>query len=452
MRHTARRALLLATVACAVGLAAVAGSSTPPPASPAPPSPPAPAPPEFPEVAGEHPVLVTVDDLPIPSRALHPDDAERERITRGLLSVLARHHVRAVGFVVGRNLGKERDERLLDLWLQAGHELGNHTLGHLDLSATAAEAWVADGEKGRARLAAFLEARGARLRFFRFPFLREGETLEKLRAVRRWLAESCQGSVPVTIDGQDWSWEGPWVEARRRGDQARLRALGESYQQALRLEVLRHTATGDALLGRPTPQVLLLHANEVGAAQWDALFTWMEGRGFRFAAADEVLADPAFALPHEHVGRYGASLWLRLQQERRLARARAGVLALVEQQVAAWNRGDVAGFCEAYAEDALFVSPSGLTRGRAEVEARYRRRYPDGKAMGTLAIEPLEVRELWGPEVSLLGDAEPGAVHAVRVVARWTIRREGQEDATGLTLIVFRREAGRWWVVEDASM
>jgi hypothetical protein len=46
-------------------------------------------------------VLVTVDDLPLASRAIHQDPRERIRIVRGLLQVLDRHHVRAVGFVKG---------------------------------------------------------------------------------------------------------------------------------------------------------------------------------------------------------------------------------------------------------------------------------------------------------------------------------------------------------------
>ncbi len=40
-----------------------------------------------------------------------------------------------------------------------------------------------------------------------------------------------------------------------------------------------------------------------------------------------------------------------------LAAPRAEVLALLEQQVAAWNRGDLEAFCAVYADDAVFVSP-----------------------------------------------------------------------------------------------
>src|SRR6185312_10427766 len=49
------------------------------------------------------PILISVDDLPIASGKLHPDAAERLKITNELLAVLAKHHVPAIGMVVGKN-------------------------------------------------------------------------------------------------------------------------------------------------------------------------------------------------------------------------------------------------------------------------------------------------------------------------------------------------------------
>jgi peptidoglycan-N-acetylglucosamine deacetylase len=407
---------------------------------------------DFPRLSGTHPLLVTVDDLPLGSNRLHPDPAERERITRGLLAVLKKHHIQAVGLVTWRNVETPAGEGLLDLWLKDGHELGNHSFAHLDYSRTSAEDYLADVEKGRATLAAFLEARGRKLRFFRFPFLREGDTKDKLDRVRAWLEATGQRNLPVTIDDQDWSFEEPWVAARGRGDAAALARLGEDYQHALRLEALNYTAEGDALFGRATPQVILLHANEVNTAQWDALFTWLAGRGFRFATADEVMADPAFAEKHDFVGRYGGSLWQRLRQGRRVQDARQKIEALLAQQAADWSKGDLAAFCAVYEEDAVFVSPKGVARGRRELLERYRKSYPDARAMGTLKLEVQDMRPLWGPEVTALGDATPGAVHAATVVARWTLVREGQPDTTGLTALVLQRAGATWRIVQDTSL
>lgn len=113
------------------------------------------------------------------------------------------------------------------------------------------------------------------------------------------------------------------------------------------------------------------------------------------------------------------------------------VLALLDTQVAAWNRGDLPAFCSAYADDALFISPTGLTRSRAAVLARYTKRYPDKAAMGELALETVETR---------------ATADAVSVAARWTLRYPGKPAATGHTLIVFRMIEKRWQIVQDASM
>jgi uncharacterized protein (TIGR02246 family) len=398
------------------------------------------------------PLLVTVDDLPVAAGRLHTDAAERAKITEGLLAALARHHVPAVGFVILGNVAGAQDTKILEAWLAAGHELGNHSRAHLDYRRTAAEAYVADVEAGRAGIAEVLAPRGLSVRFFRFPYLREGDTDAKLDAMRSYLERSGQRAVPVTIDDQDWSYEDRWVTARRAGDSAGMARVAEEYQAALRVEVLAQTEAGDELFGRPVPQILLLHANEVGAAQWDALFTWLQTRGYGFATADEVMADPAISTPHRYVNDPGGSLWYRVAHERQVLKAREQVTSLLEAQTAAWNRGDLAAFCAVYDEDAVFVTPSGLTRGRQAVLGRYQARYPTRDAMGTLTLEPVEVREAWGNEATLLGDTVPSRVHGVSVVARWALRAVDGSQRTGLTLLVFQRRGGRWLIVQDASM
>lgn len=402
--------------------------------------------------AGERPLLITVDDLPVSSRRLHPDDDERLRITGEMLSILGKHRIRAVGLVTWGNVGGEEDLDLLRMWLEAGHELGNHSHRHLSYSATEPADYIADVESARQSLQAFLAPYGRTIRFFRFPMLREGDTPEKLRRMRAYLAESGQRNLPVTVDNQDWSYELPWVEARRSGDRSAQERVLQDYQAALRLAVRHHERTGDEMFDRELPQILLLHATEVSGAGWDELFTWLRSTGHRFATADEVLADPAFAELPEYVGDYGPGLWDRFLSTRRESEAREQVEGLLREQSEAWNRGDLAAFCSIYAEDAVFLSPTGVTRGRQAVMDRYLRRFPDRAAMGTLTLEPLEARTASGTEVSMQGDARPSRVHGVSVAARWTLRYPDREDATGLTLIVFRRHGDRWEIVQDASM
>lgn len=117
----------------------------------------------------------------------------------------------------------------------------------------------------------------------------------------------------------------------------------------------------------------------------------------------------------------------------------AEVRALVDAQVAAWNRADLSAFCSVYAGDALFLSPSGVTRGRAAVQARYEKKYgTNTKGMGKLAIEPIEIRVMDG---------------AVTIAARWKLSFREKPPASGSTLIVFHKKPnGGWELVQDASM
>lgn len=116
----------------------------------------------------------------------------------------------------------------------------------------------------------------------------------------------------------------------------------------------------------------------------------------------------------------------------------------IDAQVNAWNRADLDGFCAVYAEDALFVSPSGVTRGRAAVRERYGKKYGSDKAgMGMLQIEPIEARAFPSDK----------SAKGVSVAAKWTLTWPGKPAATGHTLIVFRpRDSGGWELVQDASM
>lgn len=127
---------------------------------------------------------------------------------------------------------------------------------------------------------------------------------------------------------------------------------------------------------------------------------------------------------------------------------RGELQALLDADSAAWNRGDLASFVASYTDDALFLSPSGLTEGRAAVLARYQKKYGDApETMGTLSLEIVDTEVSLGPD---------GAPAAAVVVARWHLRwtdREPPEDASdGLTMLAFRRDGDRWRIVYDASM
>jgi uncharacterized protein (TIGR02246 family) len=114
------------------------------------------------------------------------------------------------------------------------------------------------------------------------------------------------------------------------------------------------------------------------------------------------------------------------------------IRTLLHDQAEAWNRGDLPAFCAVYADDATFISPSGLTKGRQAVLDRYQKKYVDKAGMGSLTLEVLEVRALHAGSAS--------------IVARWTLTWPDKPKAEGLTLLVFTKTKAGWRILQDASM
>lgn len=113
--------------------------------------------------------------------------------------------------------------------------------------------------------------------------------------------------------------------------------------------------------------------------------------------------------------------------------------AVLAEQVAAWNAGDLEKFCAPYSADAAFATPTGVVIGRAAILERYRSKYTTAEKRGTLSLEPIAFTRI-GPD-------------AWALIGKWTLRfKNKKKPATGTTALVFRRALeGRWEIAQDAS-
>jgi ketosteroid isomerase-like protein len=114
----------------------------------------------------------------------------------------------------------------------------------------------------------------------------------------------------------------------------------------------------------------------------------------------------------------------------------AAVRAVIEEQAAAWNRGDVAGYMEGYAKEdsTTFVSGDTITRGWQTVLDRYKARYDTRAKMGTLAFSEL--------------DLKPLSEFYIMATGRWQLTRDADTPHGRFTLI-FRRTVAGWRIVHD---
>ena len=116
---------------------------------------------------------------------------------------------------------------------------------------------------------------------------------------------------------------------------------------------------------------------------------------------------------------------------------RAAIVGVLEDQAAAWNRGDLDAFMEGYwrNEDLVFTSGGRVQRGWSTTLERYRASYGDSPAsMGRLSFSGLEVHAMQPDGAWVLG--------------RWRLER-GAGETGGVFTLVFRRIDGDWKIVHD---
>ena len=261
-------------------------------------------------------VVITVDDLPgaIPGSDRGAGDLkELEKINRAIPSILRAHHVPGIGFVNERKLQVtgERDARvaLLQMWLDVGMTLGNHTFSHPDFQNTPLAQFEDDTIRGEVVTRALLMPRGQTEQFFRHPFLNTGPTPEAKAAFEAFLKERGYRVAPVTVDNSDWMFNDILGRAIAKKDKRLVAKTKEAYLEYLDTAFDYFEGVSRKLFNREIAQILLLHDSALNAESLDALLTRLEKRGYKFVSLDEALTDPAYATPDLFIGPQGIS-WL----------------------------------------------------------------------------------------------------------------------------------------------
>ena len=257
-------------------------------------------------------VAITIDDLPAGAANSMPA-ATISEMTAKLLGTLRDQKVPVVGFVNEKKLYKwgEVDERIhaLQMWLDYGFELGNHSFSHSSLNQVGLQLWEDDVVQGESVTRLLLAAHNMKLRYFRHPFLDTGRDLQSRRQAEAFLVARGYRIAPVTLDAWDWMYAAVYEDAKKRGDNALEQELAHSYLSYSDAMFAYSEQLSKQTIGYEPRQILLLHANQLEADHIGELLELMRKRGYHFIALAEALSDPAYGLPDTFVGEEGTG-WL----------------------------------------------------------------------------------------------------------------------------------------------
>jgi peptidoglycan/xylan/chitin deacetylase (PgdA/CDA1 family) len=257
-------------------------------------------------------IAITIDDLPA-GNAYNMSAADITQMTAKLVATLRQQKIPAVGFVNEKKLYRsgEVDERIkaLEMWLDAGLELGNHTFSHTSLNKTGLRIFEDDVIQGESVTRLLMAQHKMTLRYFRHPYLDTGRDLQTRRDAEAFLVERGYRIAPVTLDAWDWMFGAIYEDAKKRGDNTLQQEMVRSYLAYTDVVFAYYEHLSKQIVGYEPKQILLLHGNWLEADHIGELADLIRKRGYRFITLEDALSDQAYSLPDTYVGEEGTS-WL----------------------------------------------------------------------------------------------------------------------------------------------
>jgi peptidoglycan-N-acetylglucosamine deacetylase len=264
-------------------------------------------------------VAITVDDLPVHGDL--PSTMTRAEIAKKMIEAFKAKGVPGVyGFVNAKNIGVNGDtekDSVLKIWADAGFPLGNHTFSHIDLNTAGVQAFEDEIVANEPILQGRMGVRD--WHWLRYPYLHEGDTLEKRHAIRKYLADHDYKIAQVTLDFGDYAWNSPYARCVAKQDTRAISWLKSSYLSTASDDIALDRKLSAMLFGRDIKYVLLLHIGALDSILLPDLLDLFKKEGFDFVSLQEAEKDPAYQSDPDAALLHGGTFLEQLTEAKHLA-------------------------------------------------------------------------------------------------------------------------------------
>jgi hypothetical protein len=213
-------------------------------------------------------------------------------VNRTLLDLFDKQGVRITMFVAACNLEDERNRKLLQDWADAGHLIANHTYSHFVINSPKHS--LGEFEEDVLKAERTLVPVKSYQRMFRFPALKEGDTIETRDGMRAFLDAHGYRNGHVTIDASDWYYNARLAAKLRADSTFAIDRFAGPYIDHIRDRSVYYDGLARQVLGRSPRHTLLVHYSYLNARFLGSVLEMYKTMGWRLVNSDDAFADPVF--------------------------------------------------------------------------------------------------------------------------------------------------------------
>lgn len=230
-----------------------------------------------------------------------------EQWNKMLLDHLDSEGIKAVFFVTGNNKTDEKGQFLLRSWDNKGHKIANHTFSHPNYNnkSITFERFKTEFLRTDTIINKFENY----FRFFRFPYLKEGDTKEKVTLFRELMTQHNYRNGYVTIDASDWYIDSRLRNRLKEKEGANIEAFRKFYLEHLFNRAVYYEEIAFKLTGRHIKHTLLLHHNLAAALFFGDLVKMFKAKGWKIIDAEEAFKDEIFQANPSYIPAGESLIW-----------------------------------------------------------------------------------------------------------------------------------------------
>ncbi|HJS24068.1 MAG TPA: polysaccharide deacetylase family protein [Pyrinomonadaceae bacterium] len=258
---------------------------------------------------------ITMDDFHW-HNAVKLTAAERNQ---AILNTLNANSIKAALFVIGRNIDSDEGKQLLAPWDKAGHLIGNHTYSHRNYNApaTVIEEYQQDILRAESLLKDFPRFR----KYFRFPMLKEGDTVAKRDAMREFFASHGYRNGHVTIDNSDWLIDQRLTTRLKKDASADVKPYRDFYMEHMWARAVYYDNLAQRVLGRTVKHTVLVHFNLLNGLFLGDLIGMFRSKGWQPIDAEQAYSDQVFLAKPKVLPAGESIVWSLAKEKGKIAKS-----------------------------------------------------------------------------------------------------------------------------------